>query len=282
MKIDLHLHSHVSDGDLSPAALVAAALSAGLNIIALTDHDTAAGVAAAQEAAAGSSLRVVPGIEISTRLDPHELHILGYWIDPGAHPIQEHQVASVHRRVDRMERMIAKLQGMGIGVCYDDVARAAGPEVQSIGRPHLARALLAGGHTRFYGEAFARYISDSGPAFVSQGFPSPAEAIATIHAAGGVAVWAHPPLDIVETFLPDFVEWGLDGVECFRPSLFREDVERLRGLALAHGLFPTGGSDWHGPHRGPLGDFSISPDDIREILAAGDATIQVDESPQQV
>jgi predicted metal-dependent phosphoesterase TrpH len=276
MKIDLHVHSHVSDGDLSPAALVAAASAAGLDVISLTDHDTAAGVPAALAAAAGSPLRVIPGIEISTRLVPHELHILGYWIDPGSAPILEHQEASVHRRVDRMERMVDSLQRMGIDVSYDDVARAAGPEVRSIGRPHLARALLAGGHTRYYGEAFARFISDSGPAFVAQDFPTPAEAIATIHAAGGVAVWAHPPLDIVESLLPDFVGWGLDGVECFRSSLLRDDVERLRALTRSAGLFPTGGSDWHGPHRGGLGELSISEADVPELLAADPARRPVD------
>jgi predicted metal-dependent phosphoesterase TrpH len=276
MKIDLHVHSHVSDGDLSPAALVAAASAAGLDLIALTDHDTAAGVPAALSAAAGSPLRVSPGIEISTRLVPHELHILGYWIDPESAPIVEHQTASVHRRVDRMERMVESLQRLGIEVSYDDVARAAGPEVRSIGRPHLARALLAGGHTRYYGEAFARFISDSGPAFVAQDFPTPAEAIATIHAAGGVAVWAHPPLDIVEPLLPDFAGWGLDGLECFRPSLARDDMERLRGLARSAGLFPTGGSDWHGPHRGGLGEFSITEADVPELLAADPALRPVD------
>jgi predicted metal-dependent phosphoesterase TrpH len=276
MKIDLHLHSHVSDGDLSPAAVVAAAIAGGLDLIALTDHDTAEGVAAAR-AAAGSAIRVIPGIEISTRLGDHELHVLGYWIDPLAPAILEHQAASVHRRVDRMERMVAKLQGMGLGVTYEDVKRAAGPEVRSIGRPHLARALLAGGHTRFYGEAFARYISDSGPAFVAQGFPSPAEAIATIHAAGGVAVWAHPPLDLVEGLLPAFAEWGLDGVECFRPSLLADDIEKLRALARFHGLFPTGGSDWHGPHRGVLGDFFISPESVSDFLEVRPSPPPVDD-----
>lgn len=268
MKIDLHLHSHVSDGDLSPAALVAAAIAAGLDLVALTDHDTAAGVADAIQAAAGSPLLVIPGIEISTRLPPHELHVLGYWIDPHSPPILAHQEASIRRRTDRMERMIDRLRAMGIGVSFEDVARAAGPEVRSIGRPHLARALLAGGFTRYYGEAFARYISDSGPAFVTQDFPSPAEAIATIHAAGGLAVWAHPPLELVAGLLPDFVAWGLDGLECFRPSLQPDDVERLRELALAHALLPTGGSDWHGPHRSGLGEFFIGPEKVSELLAS--------------
>lgn len=266
MKIDLHLHSHVSDGDLSPAALVEAADAAGLAWIALTDHDTAAGVPQALDAAQGRPVRVVSGIEISTRWGQHEFHILGYGIDPLAPGILAHQTASVLRRGERMRAMCDKLNALGIPVTYDEVERAAGPDVQSIGRPHLARALLAGGHTRYYGEAFARFIADGGPAFVAQGFPSPEEAISVIHAAGGIASWAHPPLDLVESLLPDFVAWGLDGVECFRPNLLPQDVDRLRRLAEHHGLLTTGGSDWHGPHRSGLGDFFLREEQVGALL----------------
>jgi predicted metal-dependent phosphoesterase TrpH len=266
MKIDLHLHSHVSDGQLSPAALVAAAAEAGLDVIALTDHDTAAGVPDALEAARGLPVRVVPGIEVSTRSGAHEFHVLGYWIDPAAPSMRAHQEASVGRRAARMRGMVQKLREMGVPVTYEEVESAAGPEARSIGRPHLARALLAGGHTRYYGEAFARFISDTGPAFVAQDFPEPEEAIAMIHAAGGMAVWAHPPLDVVEAFLPRFVEWGLDGLECYRPSLLPLETELLLGLARASDLAPTGGSDWHGRYRSALGDFFVTPEQVREVL----------------
>lgn len=269
MRIDLHLHSYVSDGDLSPAKLVEAAAAARLDVIALADHDTAAGVEEALQAAASLPIQVIPAIEISTRWAPSEFHILGYWIDPRSLPIQEHQNSSVQRRVDRMERMCGRLRELGVPIQYDDVVAAAGPEVQSIGRPHLARALLAGGHTRYYGEAFARFISDSGPAFVTQDFPSPEEAIALIHAAGGVAVWAHPPLDVVAELLPSLAEWGLDGVECYRPNLLAEDVDGLVELARRHGLFATGGSDWHGPHRAALGDFALREEQVSELLDRG-------------
>lgn len=270
MKIDLHLHSHISDGDLSPTALVEAAVVAGLDLMALTDHDTAAGVDEAVEAARDRPLTVVPGLEISTCYTPHELHVLGYWVNTRAPSILAHQHAAVNRRVERMERMLARLAEMGVPVTLEQVRVAAGPEAQTLGRPHLARALLAGGHIKSFGEAFSRYIADGGPAFVSQDFPTPEEAIATIHAGGGVAVWAHPPLDVVEELLPDFVTWGLDGVECFRPNLQAGDVERLLGLARAHGLFPTGGSDWHGPRRYfELGEFNLRPDQVADLLAIG-------------
>jgi predicted metal-dependent phosphoesterase TrpH len=270
MRIDLHLHSHISDGDLSPTALVAAARAAALDVVALTDHDTAAGVAEALEAVRGTSLTVVPGIEISTCYPPHELHVLGYWVDPQAPSILAHQEGAVLRRVERMRRMVERLGELGVSVTMEAVRKAAGPEAQSLGRPHLARALLAAGVTRSFGEAFARFIGDGGPAFVSQDFPTPQEAIATIHAAGGLAVWAHPPLDVVEELLPAFVAWGLDGVECFRPSHQAADVELLLGLATQHALLPTGGSDWHGPRRNfELGDFAIVPEQVAGLLARG-------------
>ena len=271
MKLDLHLHSHVSDGELPPEEVVRAALAGGLDVIALTDHDTAAGVPAALAAAAGTPLRVVPGIEISTRFEARELHILGYWIDPAAPSIRAHQAASVGRRTERMRGMVQKLRALGIDISFDEVTAAAGPAVRSLGRPHLARALHAAGHTRYYGEAFDRFIADGGPAFVSQGFPSPEEAFELIHAAGGVAVWAHPPLDAVEALVPGFARDGLDGIECFRPAYSPADSALLAGLAARHGLLTTGGSDWHGPNRGPLGDFSVAPAAVERLLEIGAA-----------
>lgn len=269
MKIDLHLHSHVSDGDLSPAALVRTAVEAGLGLISLTDHDTAAGVAAAMEMAAALPISVIPGIEMSTCETPHELHLLGYWIDPSSEPILRHQQGAERRRVQRMEAMVDRLREMGVRIEMEEVRAAAGPEARSLGRPHLARALLASGQIRSFGEAFTRYIGDRGPAFVSQDFPRPADAIAAIRDAGGVAVWAHPPLDIVEELLPGFAEAGLEGVECYRPGTSPADVDFLRALAERYGLFLTGGSDWHGPRRTALGDFHLSASQVPELLARG-------------
>lgn len=267
MKIDLHLHSYVSDGQLSPAQLMEAARAGGLDMVALTDHDTAAGVSEAQAAAEKLGLEFIAGIELSTRYDVHEFHILGYGIDPDSPPMKGHQEASVVRRTDRMRAMVERLHELGVTVSFDEVLTAAGP-AESLGRPHLARALLAGGHTRYYGEAFSRFISDGGPAYVSQGFPDVGDAIRTIHDAGGLAVWAHPPLDLFEAHIPLFRELGLDGVECFRPGTLPLDIQWLEGITRHEGLFPTGGSDWHGPHRSALGDFYVRPEDIPEVLEA--------------
>lgn len=251
---------------MAPADVSRAAHAAGLSLIALTDHDTAAGVTDAIDAARDLPLTVVPGIEISTRLGEHELHILGYFIDVGADTIIAHQEASLIRRTRRMERMVERLQEMDIPISFDEVAEAAGP-ARSIGRPHLARALLAGGHTRYYGEAFERYISDRGPAFVAEAFPTPADAIETIHAAGGIAVWAHPPMDLFAELLPAFLQWDADGIECYRPNNAPEDVLVLERATRELGLIPTGGSDWHGPHRASLGDFFVLPERIPELVA---------------
>jgi predicted metal-dependent phosphoesterase TrpH len=272
MRIDLHLHTWVSDGDVSPTEVVKLAAAAGLDLIAITDHDTALGVPEAQIAAADLPLIVVPGIEISSRLDEQELHILGYWIEPTAESILEHQRRATLRRSTRMAAMVARLQDLGVGITYEDVEAAAGPTVKTLGRPHLARALHAGRHTRYYGEAFIRFIGDAGPAYVAEGFPAPADAIRAIHGAGGKAVWAHPPLATFTDILPALEAAGLDGVECFRPGVDAVDWVRLEKETRRLGLFPTGGSDWHGPARCSLGAFAINGSTMPEVLALAQIT----------
>ena len=268
-RIDLHIHSHASDGHLSPTAVVDAAAAGGLDVIALTDHDTVAGVAEAVEAARERPLRVIPGIEVSTRHGETELHILGYFVDPASPALTAHEQASGTRRMDRMRRMVRRLQEQGIPLEDEDVLREAGPDTSSIGRPHVARALLAGGHTRYYAEAFDLYLADGKSAFVETEFPTVREAIEMIRAGGGVAVWAHPPIDVFDREIGEFARWGLSGVECFRPHTPPAESHLLESAARSLGLFRTGGSDWHGPHRTRLGDFAIRYDDVREFLEAG-------------
>jgi predicted metal-dependent phosphoesterase TrpH len=160
MKVDLHMHTWVSDGDVAPTEVVRLAAAAGVDVIGITDHDTAAGVEEALAAAEGTGVTVIPGIEISTMWTEYELHILGYWIDPRAESILKHQDRGALRRLVRMKAMVDRLQGMGIDITMDDVEAAAGPTVKTLGRPHLARALHKAGHTRYYGEAYVRYIGD--------------------------------------------------------------------------------------------------------------------------
>jgi predicted metal-dependent phosphoesterase TrpH len=272
-RVDLHLHTRASDGELTPVDLVRAAVEGRLDVIAITDHDTVAGVPDALAAAAGTPLRVVPGVEMSTVHDDREVHVLGYGIAPAAPRLLAHQSSAVHRREERAREMVRRLQAMGLRIEFDDVLQAAGADARSIGRPHLARALLANGQVRSFGEAFDRYLGDAGPAFVRSDLPTVREAIDTIRDSGGIAVWAHPDRDVLEPFAPVFAEWGMGGLECFRPSTGPEDGKRLRATARRLGLVPTGGSDWHGPHRAALGDFFIPAEDVREIL---DATLPAD------
>src|SRR5690606_2514268 len=150
-----------------------------------------------------------------------------------------------------------RLQELGINVTFDDVLAAAGPRPDSLGRPHLARALFQRGFVSTVSEAFDRYIGDQGPAFVPTALITPFEAIDLIHGAGGVAVWAHPRADMLPVALPALREHGLDGIECYRPRLTHGDIERIERVAQGAGMFVTGGSDWHGEWQGRLGDFAV-------------------------
>lgn len=268
-RIDLHIHSRASDGHLTPTAVVDAAVAGRLDVIALTDHDTVAGVREACDAARERPVRVIPGIEVSTRHHDAEIHVLGYFVDPESPALVRHGEAASNRRFDRAQRMVGRLQELGVPLDFADVLREAGTDTASIGRPHIARALLAGGHTRFYAEAFDRYLADGGSAFVVTEFPSVREAIDMIHGGGGLAVWAHPPLELFDTEVRTFADWGLDGVECFRPNTPPAESLLFETAARAMGLLRSGGSDWHGPHRSQLGQYAVREEDVRDLLEAG-------------
>jgi predicted metal-dependent phosphoesterase TrpH len=267
-RIDLHIHTHASDGQLSPTAVVNAAARGRLDVIAVTDHDTVAGLHEALNAARGLSVTVVPGVELSTHHGEHEIHVLGYFIDPDSPALRRHQGLAGERRAARMQEMVRRMQALGARVEYEDVLRVAGPEASSLGRPHLARALQQAGHTRSVGEAFDLYLKDGGTAFVPDVFPSVREAIDTIREAGGVSVWAHPALEVFDREVRTFAGWGLNGIECFRPNTPPVESMLFEKVARDMGLFRTGGSDWHGPHKGRLGDWAIRGDDVRDFLAS--------------
>jgi 3',5'-nucleoside bisphosphate phosphatase len=268
LRIDLHIHSTASDGSLSPAAVVSAARAGGLHVIAVTDHDTVAGVLPAQVAAEGQ-LHVVPAVELSTFHDGTELHMLGYYVDPLEPGLVAFGLRAASRREERMRDMLERLAGLGLHVAWDDVLAAAGPRPESVGRPHLARALLQRGYVSTIPDAFDRFIGDDGPAFVATRLVTPAEAIELIHAARGVAVWAHPRLDSFAAELPRLIHWGLDGVECYRPRNAGSEIQYLEGIAQQHDLLVTGGSDWHGDWHGPLGTFAVDREDIAAFLEVG-------------
>ncbi len=210
-RVDLHLHSTASDGLLTPSEVVRSALEAGLVAIALTDHDTVAGVEEAQRAAQGTGLEVIPGVEINSEGEWGDLHFLGYYVDPHDRFLRERLEAMREARLGRARKMVRKLAQMGMPLDWEEVRALAGGE--SVGRPHIARALLQRGYIASTQEAFDRYIGNDGPAYVPRLRLTPPEVIEAIHRAGGVAVLAHPAHSGVVDRIPEFVALGLQGVE---------------------------------------------------------------------
>lgn len=267
MKIDLHMHSTASDGAFRPGEVVERAIVGGLDVIAIADHDTAAGVPEAMAAAAGR-LMVVPALELSARHRERDLHILGYFVDPMNPALVEYGGLARRGREKRIRAMIGRLSDLDVAVDFAAVLEEAGPYAHALARPHLARAMVSAGHVGSIPEAFDRFIGDDGPAYVATDMVDVAGAIDLIHEAGGLAVWAHPPLPVLGA-LPEFVAAGLDGLECYRPRVSPTDLNRLLNKARDHGLMPTGGSDWHGEWHGGLGTFHVGRAEVEELLERG-------------
>jgi len=270
VNLDLHLHSTASDGSFPPGAVVHAAVAGHLDVIALTDHDTVAGVGDAMEAARGQSIHIIPGLEVSSTWNDREIHILGYFVDPSEARLRAHGGRARDRRAQRLEEMVERLQGQGVQVSFDDVVVAAGDGVASMGRPHLARALVDRGVVASIPEAFDRYIGNEHPAYIPTRLQDPEAAIAMIHGAGGIAVWAHPPMWMLHDLLPELVKVGLDGLEVYRPRNHADRVRELEQAATGAGLaILTGGSDWHGPDDGELGGFVVDSRQVSAFLERG-------------
>lgn len=270
MRLDLHIHSTASDGACAPGAVVRKAVDGRLDVIALADHDTAAGVSAAREAARGLPIHIVPALEVSSTWQGHDIHVLGYFVDLERPVLEAHDRKARRLRDERMRAMIDRLGAMGVEVSYETVLEVAGPDRHTLGRPHLARALEAEGHVRSVPEAFRRYIGDDCEAFIPTDVQGPEAAVELILEAGGVPVWAHPPDEVVEPLLPDLVEAGLRGLEAYRPRHRRSTVDKLLREAARHDLVVSGGSDWHGHERGPdLGSFYVTADEISALLKEG-------------
>jgi hypothetical protein len=246
--VDLQVHSTASDGALPPAAVAQAAHAAGLTAFALTDHDTVDGLPEAAAEGAARGVRVVPGVELSTTFEGDELHLLGLHLDDVT--VMREELAALRTdRVSRAERMVATLNGAGLPVTMEAVLREAGGG--AVGRPHVARALVAGGWVRDFREAFDRWIAFGRPAYVAKAVFEVADAIALVHRAGGLAVWAHPGEQATPARVARLAALGLDGVEALHPSHPAWLVTRLVATIEEAGLLPSGGSDWHGAPDGP-------------------------------
>jgi len=249
--IDLHSHTTASDGVHTPAELVRLAVEAGVAVLAVTDHDTTAGVAAAQAAAAeqGGGLRIVPGIEISCRWKDREIHILGHFLDPDHPALLERLAAFRDARSRRMEAMVERCRSIGLDVRLEEIeSRREG--AGTLGRPHLARLLVEKGYASDLQHAFDRWIGRGAPAWVERPMPEAAEAIRLIRAAGGCATVAHPGLSGIRSAdLRALRREGLEGVEADHPAQTPDVRRTMREHARAHGLCVTAGSDYHADER---------------------------------
>jgi predicted metal-dependent phosphoesterase TrpH len=241
--VDLHTHSTASDGARAPADVVRAAKAAGLKAFALTDHDTTAGLAEARAAAAQLDVRVVAGVELSAVENDSETHILGLHLSEMGE-LEHRLVALREMRRTRATRIVERLNTIGIPVTLEAVLKEAGGG--AVGRPHVARALIAGGWALDFREAFDRFLGNGRTAYVPKDNLSLADAIALIHRAGGLAVLAHPGSLGTRDRVAALVAVGLDGLEVLHPSHSWDDSQRLDALATEFDLARSGGSDWHG------------------------------------
>lgn len=265
---DLHVHSTASDGALGPRALVERAEQLGLPAIAITDHDTVDAVAEALEAARASVVTVIPGVELSAGVGERSVHILGYHIDH-TDPVLLSRLSTLRAaRVHRAERIVAALRADGFLISLEDVMAAA--DGGAVGRAHIAQLLVEAGHTASVADAFREMLGSSAPYYVPKPVSSAQEVIGWVEAAGGVAVLAHPALSTADDLIPALVEAGIVGLEAFHGAHDEPTRQHYVGLARAHGLIVTGGSDFHGDQHegGELGSANVPPDTVAVLEAA--------------
>ncbi|MCY9785651.1 PHP domain-containing protein [Nocardiopsis sp. EMB25] len=279
-RIDLHSHSSVSDGTDTPAEVLREAVAAGLDVLALTDHDTVGGIAEAAEHVP-PGLTLVPGMELSCAHAGSSVHLVSYLFDPDAPGLAAELRRVRSDRASRAEEMVAKLRGLGVDVSWERVLTIAGAgrdeyaDANTIGRPHLARAIVEAGAARDVQDAFDRWIGSGGPAYAARYALDPVRAVELVREAGGVCSLAHParaegalngavPIDLVERM----VAAGLGGIEADHPSHNRAQTKEWRGVAADLGVVVTGSSDDHGSLTGHrLGCRTTAPEAFEELVA---------------
>ncbi len=261
----MHTHTNASDGELAPAQLVQLALERGLDVIAVTDHDTTNGVDAAIDAARGTRLEVIPGVELSADVEAAEIHVLGYFINWHDPEFQTMLGKFQEGRYGRAQKMTQKLTALGAPISFERVKEIAGDA--SIGRPHVAQALIEAGHVATVNEAFVKYLSRNGPAYVERFRLMPQDAVTLILRAGGVPVFAHPRE--VMSWVEPLVQVGLVGLEVYYLAYDDPTRANLTRLAKQYGLLATGGSDFHGlnkmAHMSGLGQVQVPPEVVEKM-----------------
>lgn len=272
--IDLHLHTTASDGLLPPRVLVQRAAAAGLTTIAVTDHDTVDGLREAADAGAELGVRVVPGIEITAVENQCDVHVLGYFFDPGSTALTQFLQAQRSNRIRRVREIGARLAELGCRIEIEPLVEAAARGGRTIGRPAVADALVTAGHSVDRNDAFARLLGRGCPAFVPRTGVAGAAVLETIHAAGGIASLAHPGIAKDDELIEALAAVGLDAIEVWHSDHSPEQQTYYAALADRLAIARSGGSDYHGDgiHRASrLGGVLLPPADFRRLerLAAG-------------
>ncbi|MBI5475281.1 MAG: PHP domain-containing protein [Ignavibacteriales bacterium] len=246
-KADLHLHTRYSDGSYTPEEIINKAVDSGLKIISITDHDSVAAIEESIELGKQKGIEVIPGIELSATFDGTEVHILGYFFDYGNEALIESLEGFRRERMNRAKRIVGKLNQMNVPLSIDSVLDEVGGE--SVGRPHIATALVNGGHTETYYEAFNKYIGDGKPAYEQKWNFSPEDTIRLISQSGGLSFLAHPGRSAKEDLIFRLIKAGLDGIEVVHPGHSPDLVYYYRGIVNEYCLLESGGSDFHGGER---------------------------------
>ncbi len=277
--VDLHVHTTASDGVLTPSEIVRYAKKKGLQAIAITDHDTIEGLEEGLSEGKRIDFEVIPGIEISAQHSPGSMHLLGFFIDI-QHPFLKERLEYLQRaRAERNPKIAEKLTQLGIRISFEEVLKASGGG--QVGRPHFAQVLMEKGYVRSFQEAFDRFLKKGAPAYAEKFRFSPEESIHFINEAKGVAVLAHPnTLNMngyseLETLILQLVKKGLKGIEVYYPEHSPVEVTQYETLAKKHGLFITGGTDYHGIEKNGLdigvgrGEMRLPYSIVENLKAAG-------------
>jgi predicted metal-dependent phosphoesterase TrpH len=269
-RVDLHLHTTYSDGRLTSGELIQIAAEQGIGVIAITDHDTVNGIEPALLATeCFPYVTVIPGVEINTDVHQGEVHILGYFVDYKNQSFLDTLASLRNSRKARAQKMLAKLSKLGINIEWERILELS--DGGSVGRPHIAQALLEGQHVSTLQDAFERYIGRNGPAYAERDRLSPKEAVELIIKANGLPVIAHPAsIKELDQMIIDLKQSGLVGIEVYYDNYDKDTIERLRQMAVKYDLIATGGSDFHGfedDHETPLGEAIVPFECVQHLTA---------------
>ena len=269
MKADLHVHSTASDGTLTPTGLVSRAVACEVDVLAIADHDSVAGIAEALSAAEGTRLTVIPAVELSAVEGSLDVHILGYFVDH-TDPVLLRELTDLRgARLKRASAIVAALREAGYSLDLRSVLALT--DGGAVGRSHIARALVHAGHAETMAEAFQNFIGRDRPFYVAKDTRSAVEVIGMLRSNGAIPVLAHPGITCADALIPALVDAGLEGIEAYHADHTPEDRERYSRMATSLGLLVTGGTDFHGPEapNPDLGHVDLPFEVVERLLRAG-------------